>query len=444
MVQIKVIARLKSLFYNKEIKNTGWIIGGKVAQMALSLIVGIWSARYLGPSNYGLLNYVSAYTAFFTSLCTLGITSSVLVNEFTQRPDEEGTTLGTTIGLRLMSSILSAVMIVSIVYIVDDGDPLLLWIAIFSSAGLIFNVFDVIEFWFLKRYMSKVTAIASFAGYCVTSAYRIFLLVTGKSVVFFAVATSVDYFVIAAVLFAVYKKNNGQKLRFSMTRGKEILSVSYHFILSGMMVSIYGQTDKIMLKFMMSETDVGYYSTAASLSTMWTFVLSAIVSSLSPAIVRFKKEGNEAAYRKKNRQLYGIVFYLSMAVSAVITLLAPVIIRVLYKEAYLGAVGPLRVITWYVAFSYLGVARDIWLVCEKKQKYSKYIYIIAAVANVAMNGLLIPKWGATGAAAASLITQVMTSVLLPLLWKDMRGNVKLILQGIMLIDCFKSSSDEIK
>lgn len=61
-----------------------------------------------------------------------------------------------------------------------------------------------------------------------------------------------------------------------------------------------------------------------------------------------------------------------------------------------------------------------------------------------MNGLLIPKWGATGAAAASLITQVMTSVLLPLLWKDMRGNVKLILQGIMLIDCFKSSSDEIK
>ena len=195
---------------------------------------------------------------------------------------------------------------------------------------------------------------------------------------------------------------------------------------------------------MMSETDVGYYSTAASLSTMWTFVLSAIVSSLSPAIVRFKKEGNEAAYRKKNRQLYGIVFYLSMAVSAVITLLAPVIIRVLYKEAYLGAVGPLRVITWYVAFSYLGVARDIWLVCEKKQKYSKYIYIIAAAANVAMNGLLIPKWGATGAAAASLITQVMTSVLLPLLWKDMRGNVKLILQGIMLIDCFKSSSDEIK
>lgn len=436
-----MIKYLKSLLNNKEVKNTGWIIGGKVAQMALSFIVNIWSARYLGPSNYGLLNYISAYTAFFTSLCTLGITSSVLVNEFTKRPDEEGTTLGTTIGLRLLSSILSAIMIVSIVYIVDRGDPVLVWIAIFSSIGLIFNVLDVIEFWFLKRYMSKITAIASFAAYCVTSAYKIFLLVTEKSVIYFAMAISVDYLVIAIILFAVYKKNNGQKLRFSMRRGKEILSVSYHFILSGMMVAIYGQTDKLMLKFMLSETDVGFYSTAASLSTMWAFVLSAIISSLSPTIVRFKKEGNEQAYRKKNSQLYRIVFYLSICVSGFITLLAPIIVNVLYGESYFGSIAPLRIITWYVAFSYLGVARDIWLVCENKQKYSKYIYIIAAVANVGMNYLLIPQWGAAGAAAASLITQVMTSILVPLLWKDMRNNVNLMLQGIFFIDCLKDHSN---
>ena len=435
-----MVKHLKSLLDNKEIKNAGWIIGGKVAQMALSLVVSIWSARYLGPSNYGLLNYISAYTAFFTSLCTLGITSSVLVNEFTKKPDEEGTTLGTTIGLRLLSSILSAMMVVSIVYIVDEGDPLLLWIAIFSSAGLIFNVFDVIEFWFLKRYMSKITSIASFAGYCATSVYKIFLLVTGKSVIYFAIANSVDYLVIAVILFAVYKKNNGQRLSFSMNRGREILSVSYHFILSGMMVAIYGQTDKLMLKFMLSETDVGFYSTASSLSTIWVFVLSAIISSLSPTIVRFKKEGNEQAYRKKNCQLYRIVFYFSTCVSGLITLLAPIIVRVLYGEAYLGSIAPLRVITWYVAFSYLGVARDIWLVCENKQKYSKYIYIIAAVANVGMNYLLIPKLGAAGAAAATLITQIMTSILVPLLWRDMRDNVKLMLQGILFIDYLRDNS----
>ena len=50
---------------NATVKNASWLIMGKVAQMAISLIVGVLTARYLGPSNYGLINYASAYTAFF-------------------------------------------------------------------------------------------------------------------------------------------------------------------------------------------------------------------------------------------------------------------------------------------------------------------------------------------------------------------------------------------
>lgn len=425
---------LKSLFKSDEIRNTGWIISGKLAQMALALVVSLWSARYLGPSNYGLLNYASAYVAFFTSLCTLGITSSVLISELTKHPESEGTTLGTSITLRLISSLLSMAMIVSIVFVVDDGDPLIVWIAALSSIGMFFQAFDIIEYWFLKRYLSKITAIASFVGYCIASAYKIVLLIGGRDVVYFAVATSVDYIAIAIFLFIAYKKNAGPKLSFSWKRGKEILAVSYHFILSGAMVAIYGQTDKIMLKLMMSETEVGYYSTASSLSTMWCFVLSAVISSMSPTITRLKKEENEDEYLRKNRQLYGVVFYTSVCMSLLIAVFASVIVNTLYGEAYEGSIAPLRIIVWYVAFSYLGVARDIWLVCENKQKYSKYMYIIAAIANVCMNLLLIPRLGATGAALATLITQFLTSLVIPLLWKDTRENAKLIAEAIFCKD----------
>lgn len=432
-----MIKHLKSLLKNNEIRNTGWIIVGKASQMVLSFLVGVWSAQYLGPSYYGQLNYVLAYVALFTSLCTLGITSSVLINELTKYPDEEGKTLGTAIGMRLVSSIFSAIMIVSIVFLVDDGDPLLVWIAVLSSCGLIFKVFDLIEFWFLKRYLSKITSIASFIGYFATSLYKIYLIISEKNVAYFALSTSVDYIIIAIILFIAYKKYGGGKLGFSLKRGKEILSAGYHFILSGTMVALYGQTDKVMLKIMQSEAEVGYYSTASTISNIWVFVLSAIISSLSPAIVRFKKEGNETLYRQKNRQLYSIVFYLSLFVSLIITIFAPLIIKILYGEAYLGSIAPLRIITWYVAFSYLGVARDVWLVCENKQKYSTYIYIFAVVANIGLNALLIPKFGTSGAAFASLITQILTSMVLPLLWKDTRENVKLMVQGIINFDCFK-------
>lgn len=428
---------IKKILKNNEVQNTGWIIGGKLAQMLLSFIVGLWSARYLGPSNYGLLNYISAYIAFFTSFCTLGITSSVMLNEFSKYPKEEGKTLGTTIVLRVFSSFISAIIVVFIVFIVDDADPIMMLLALFSSIGLLFNAFDVIEYWFLKQYMSKNVAIASFAGYCAAAGYKVVLLINQKSVTYFAMASSIDYIIIAVVLFIVYKKKHGPKLSFSFDRGKKILSVSYHFILSGMMVAIYGQTDKIMLRFILSEKEVGYYSIATSISTMWVFILSAIISSQSPTIVRLKKEGNKIEYCRKNRQLYGMIFYISLVVAVIVTILAPFIIEILYGESYYDSINPLRVIIWYVSFSYLGVARDIWLVCENKQKYSKYMYVMAIMINIEMNYVLIPKYGATGAAIASLITQMMTSIVLPLIWKDMRENVKLIIQGILCVDYIK-------
>ena len=247
----------------------------------------------------------------------------------------------------------------------------------------------------------------------------------------FAFATSVDYIVLGVILFIAYKKHGGEKLSFSLKRGKEILSKSYHYILSGLMVSIYGHTDKFMLKQMLSETQVGYYATATALCTMWTFVLYAIIDSMYPTIVKaFKKD--KYVFEKRNRQLYSIVFYVSVFVSLCFMLFGDFAIGFLYGEEYLPAVNPLKMVTWYTAFSFLGVARSAWMVCNDKQKYLKYMYIPAIIINVGLNYLLIPSMGATGAALASLITQVFTSIILPLFIKDLRPNAKLMLEGIFL------------
>ena len=114
--------------------------------------------------------------------------------------------------------------------------------------------------------------------------------------------------------------------------------------------------------------------------------------------------------------------------------MAPIVVRILYSSDFDGSIIPLRIITWYVAFSYLGVARDIWLVCENKQKYSKYIYLLAAISNVALNFVFIPILGASGAAIASLLTQILTSLVLPCVFKELRPNVALILKGITFYD----------
>ncbi len=422
----------------RESKNAIWLISGKVAQMILSLFVGVISARYLGPSNYGLISYASAMVSFVMSFCTLGI-NSIIVKDFLDHPEDQGVTLGSAIMMRIISSVLSACSVICISCFLDYGDWETVIIVALCSVSLIFHAFDSINYWFQSQYKSKVTAVAGFFAYVATSVYKIILLILNKSVFWFAFATSVDYIVLGIILLISYRMNGGQKLSFSLKNGKRLLSKSYHYILSGMMVSIYAQTDKLMLKQMLDETAVGYYATAVSICGMWTFVLTAIIDAMYPTIIQSFKQSKEL-FEKRNRQLYAIVFYISVFVSVMFLIFGDFCIWLLYGEEYLPAATPLKIITWYTAFSYFGVARDAWMVCNEKQKYLKYMYIFAAVMNVALNSIFIPLWGASGAALVSLITQIFTSIILPYCIKDIRPNAKLMLEAIMLRGVFSKNN----
>ena len=104
---------------NLIVRNASWLIVGRILQMLIQLVVGLLTARYLGPSNYGLINYAAAYTAFFASISGLGI-NSVLIKEFSDAPEQEGEILGSSIAMRSISSVLSAVAILCIVYVADN------------------------------------------------------------------------------------------------------------------------------------------------------------------------------------------------------------------------------------------------------------------------------------------------------------------------------------
>ena len=392
--------------------------------------MSIFTVRYLGPSNYGIINYVTAYVTFFTSLCTLGI-NSVIIKDFVDNPEQQGEAIGTSLALRGVSSILSAITITGIVFVVDKGDKLILIVAILCSMALFFQIFDTYNYWFQSRYESKVTAMATLVAYIITSIYKIVLLLSGVGVQWFAFATSVDYIVVGVLLIIVYKRYRGPRLKVSRHKAKSLLGRSYHYILSGMMVAIYGQTDKFMLKHMLDETSVGYYSLATTISAMWVFVLQAIIDSMYPTILQLHKKDKEQ-FDRKNRQLYAIVFYVSVVVGIIFCLLGEIVIQIMYGKEFLPAVSALKIVTWYTIFSYLGVARNAWIVCKNKQKYLKYMYILAAIANVFLNYICIPIWGMNGAAFASLITQILTSIVIPYFIKDMRPNVRLMIEAIML------------
>lgn len=414
---------------NKIFKNATWIIVCRIIQAVLSVLVTMFSARYLGPSGYGLINYAASIVAFVAPIMQLGL-NSTLVQEIVNDPEREGETMGTALTMSFTSSFFCILGVVAFTLVANPGEKETLIVCALYSILLIFQSVDLLQYWFQAKLKSKYTSIVMLVAYAVTSAYKIFLLITGKGIYWFAVAQAIDYLVIAVSLMVIYNKVGTEKLSFSWAAVKRMFDKSKFYIVSSLMVTIFAQTDRIMLKIMCGDEATGFYSAAVTCATMTSFVFSAIIDSFRPSIFEKKKTATPEEFEKSVSGLYSIIIYLSLLQCVAITLFAPWIVQILYGAEYAPTVSALQLTVWYTTFSYVGAVRNVWILAEGQQRYLWILNFAGALMNVVLNFVFIPMWNILGAAFASLVTQIFTNIFMNMMIPSIRRNNVLMLKGL--------------
>ena len=413
---------------NRIVKNAAWIIGVQIVKALLGIVISMLTARYLGPANFGLINYAASIVAFVSPIMFLGL-NNILVQELCNNPNNEGEILGTSICLSFISSLLCIAGVVSFVSIANSNEKETLLVCFLYSLLLVFQSFDLIQYWFQAKLMSKYSSIVSLIAYGIISLYKAFLLVSGKTVFWFAVSNALDYFIISGLLLLIYKRVGNQKLRFVLSTGKRLLSKSKYFIVSNLMIVVFAETDKVMLKLMVGNASTGYYSAAIVCAQLVSFVFTAIIDSFRPVAFEEKEKSIEA-FEKCVISLYSIIIYCALFYSLCMTIFSPITIRTLYGNEYEPAIVVLKVIVWYCCASYLGGARDIWILAENKQKHLLVINSVGAFLNVLLNLILIPRIQAVGAAIASVVTQFAINIIFVSIYSPTRRNGFLMLQAL--------------
>lgn len=413
---------------NKVINNAKWIIICKAAQSILQLVIGMLSARYLGPANYGLINYAKSVVAFAIPVAQLGL-SSTLVREFVQDPDREGEILGTSLVLGILSSLLSIVCITGFVAVANWGEPETLLVCVLYSISLLFQTIELSQYWFQYKLQSQFSSSVMLIAYIAASIYKVYLLIAQKSVYWFAIAYSIEYAIVGVLLLLIYRAQGKQRLFATISMAKKLFSRSRYYISASLMVTLFQNTDHVMLKIMEGDTANGIYTAAITCAGVASFVYAAIVDSARPVILANKKAGSPE-YKASISRLYCVIVYLSLLQGVAFSVLAKPIVVFLYGEAYISAVPVLRVLVWYLTFSQMGRIRNIWILAEEKQDILWKINLTGALANIALNAVLIPRWGAAGAAFASLFTQAFTNFALSFMIKPLREVNVLLLKGI--------------
>ena len=305
---------------NKVVKNAIWIIACKIAQSVLSFIIGTLTVRYLGPTNYGVITYAVSVVSFLLPIMQLGL-KNTLVKEFIKNPNSEGEILGTALSINIISSIFCMVGAIAFVSIANAGEQETIIVCALSSLVLLFQATEITMYWFQSKLLSKYPSIATLIAYVVVAIYKVYLLVTGKGVMWFAVSYALDYFLISIILLIICKKFSEQKLSINWSIGRQMLSRSKYYIIPSLMVIFYQHTDRIMLKLMVSDTETGLFSAAITCTGITGFVFHAIVDSARTVILE-AKEHNPEQYERKVVQLYSIITAFALGQSVCMTLFA--------------------------------------------------------------------------------------------------------------------------
>ncbi len=431
-----MITKLKSLKnhqgFIKYLKNTSWLFGEKILRMVVGLFIGVWIARYLGPEQFGLLNYSLAIITFASIFVYLGL-SGILVHELVDTPEENEKVLGTAFFMKMIGSVVAYIVLIVFAFSTTEFNSVNFWLLIVMGLGLFLQPVDVINSFNESQVLAKYSVKAKSYAFIVFTIVKILLILSGSSLLLFGAIQPLELLLGTTLLFYYFYKQgySVRKWRFNLSKSKQLIGRSWKLILSFVFVTIYLKIDQVMLAWLIDEREVGIYAVAATLSEAWYFVPTAIVASLFPALIK-KKKNNFEIYQQHLQKLYDLLFLIALVIAILVSIFANTIILTLYGEAYVQSSIVLVVHIWAGIFIFMRTLFSKWIIMEDLLVLSLYTQGFGGLLNIGLNLLLIPQYGAVGAAIATLVSYAGASYFALFLIKSSRNQAKMMTLSLLL------------
>jgi len=377
--------------------------------MALALTVGAWVARHLGPSRFGELSYAVTLIALCQGLTNLGA-DGIIVRDLARNPQNAAVILGTAFRMRLIAGVLCWTLATVVVVLLRPQDPNAAVLIAIIGASLVFQAAETVDLWFQSQSRNVWTVKAKLISYAIANAVRIGLLLSNAPLWAFAIAALIDVVLLALALAQVYRRFPvPQPWLYSWAQGRQLLRESTPFMVGGLAALLYMRIDQLMIREMLGEQSLGFYSAAVPLSQVWAVIPVTLATALAPSIARMKAEGEEA-YMAALFRVFRVFAGLSVLVTVCTALLADSIVQALYGPAFAPAGRVLALHVFSNIFIFMGVAQGLWLVNEGLGRVTLYRTGLGAVVCVLGNWALIPRFGLTGSAAVTVFAQFVATV----------------------------------
>ena len=375
--------------------------------MLSALVVGIFVARYLGPEQYGLMNYVVSYVVLFQVISAFGL-DSVEVREISKGAIPFRVILGTSFALRI---VLAVVFLLLAVYTSWQfgSDAFTTFLVVIFSLSIPLNCFMVIRNYFTAIVQNEYVVKVDIGRTMIGIVLKLLLLWLDASLFWFIAVSTFDFLLTASGYVSAYRKQVGslREWSFDASCARYLLGESWPLLLTNAAVILYQRIDQVMIGQLVEDDkqSVGFFSVASRFVEVLIYIPMILSQTVMPVLVTELKKG-AAIYERSAQQFMNVSLWLSLIASVGTSLCAPWMV-ILFGDAYLPAVPILQVMAFKAASVALSNTAGAMLVAEGLQRYAFYRDFLGCLSCIVLNYLLLPRYGVVAAAYVAIISNLI-------------------------------------
>ncbi len=379
-----------------------------LAQMtatAVSLGFGLVTAailsRHLGVDRFGKFHYLFAFYYFFLAFNDFGI-NTVVIREISKNKHRSGEILGSVFLFKLALSLFSLLAAWGVVLRMGfEGD--------FRRGLLIYG--------FILPLMAFQLPAAVYQVHLKLVRLSVLSLINkGIAFIFILTAVWLGFGITGLVIALILAETFYSLLLFRDARSLiepvwkwnprvlgAILRSSIPIGLAGLLVAVTNRSGFILLERLSDLHQLGLFSAATKVTAILETLPLTVMGTLYPLMSHYAARDPsrlKSLYQKSFLSLASA----GVAVALLVTFASHLLVRLIFGRAYLAAVPSLAVLVWSTAFVYAAVCGGSLLISLGHERISLFINAVAAALNVFLNLQMIPRWGARGAAWATVVT----------------------------------------
>lgn len=386
-------------------KNFIYNIIYQVLILIIPLILSPYLSRVIYADGIGIYSYTYSIIHYFMLLTMLGVNNygNRSIAKVRDNKDKLSKVFWSIYLLQLIMGIIMIILYIGFVLVFNNHYKI---VALIQSLFIVSAMLDINWFFFGMEEFKKTITRNTFVK--IGNALLVFLLVKSSDDVWIYTLIMAGMTCLSQIILWSFLKKYVKFEKITWNDIKKHIKPNLILFIPVIAVSLYKIMDKIMLGAMSSVSEVGFYENAEKIINIPLTLITALGTVMLPRISNLTSKGDDKKIKEYINKSERFVMFMSFSMCCGLIAVGYNFAPLFFGKSFQKSGILIMLLSITLPFlSFANVLRTQYLIPKEKDKiYIKSVFM-AAIVNLIMNLIFIPKYGSIGACFGTITAEFM-------------------------------------